>query len=86
MKNEDIEVLKNDVKELDVLSPRNQLRGYRGGNNVSYLTNSGNFQVMGDYPQIMKISPMEITEGRFLNHLDLEEKRKVENLAKQKLV
>jgi len=77
MKNEDIEVLKNDVKELDVLSPRNQLRGYRGGNNVSYLNQSGNFQVMGDYPQIMKISPMEITEGRFLNHLDLEEKRKV---------
>jgi putative ABC transport system permease protein len=32
---------------------------------------------MGDYPQIMDVEPVRITRGRFLNRLDLEEKRKV---------
>lgn len=77
MKNEDIDVLKREVSEIETLAPRNQLRGYRGGNNVSFQNRSGNFSVMGDYPQILMISPMDIIEGRFLNHYDLEEKRKV---------
>lgn len=77
MKNEDMEVLRNEVPEIEHLAPRNQLRGYRGGNNVSYQTKAGNFSVMGDYPDIAFISPMDIVQGRFINHLDIEEKRKV---------
>lgn len=77
MKNEDMEALLNEVPGLEHLAPRNQLRGYRGGNNVSHGTKSGTFSVMGDYPQISAINPMDIIEGRFLNNLDIEEKRKV---------
>lgn len=77
MRNEDIQVIRNEVPEIEALAPRNQLRGYRGGNNVSYQTKAGNFSVMGDYPDISGISPMEIVQGRFLNHLDIQQKRKV---------
>lgn len=77
MRNEDMEALKTEVPEIEYLAPRNQLRGFRGGNNVSYTTKSGNFSVMGDYPEIQHISPMDIIEGRFINYFDLEEKRKV---------
>jgi putative ABC transport system permease protein len=74
--NEDIGAIKREVDQLEVLAPRNQLRGYGGGNNVSYNTKSGNFSVYGDYPEILTISPLNITSGRFINQLDLEEERK----------
>lgn len=77
MNNEDMDAVKREVSELEYLAPRNQLRGYGGGNNVSFNTKSGNFSVMGDYPAIQYIKPMDIVEGRFLNHYDIEDKRKV---------
>jgi putative ABC transport system permease protein len=77
MRNNDMEVIRRDVKELQYLVPRNQLRGYRGGNNVSYKNKAGNFSVMGDYPEVREINPMKILEGRFLNRNDINEKRKV---------
>jgi putative ABC transport system permease protein len=77
MQNEDVPDLLREVPEIKYLSPRNSLRGYRGGNNVSYENKAGTFSVMGDYPQIAEINPMEIVKGRFLNKLDIEEKRKV---------
>lgn len=77
MRNEDMEVIRNEVSEIEKLAPRNQLRGFRGGNNVSYETKAGNFSVMGDYPEIAAINPMEILAGRFINHFDIQDKRKV---------
>lgn len=77
MRNEDMEVLRREVPEIEALAPRNQLRGYRGGNNVSYKNTAGNFSVMGDYPEITRINAMDIIKGRFINPLDIEEKRKV---------
>ena len=77
MNNEDMEAVKREVSELEHLAPRNQLRGYRGGNNVSFKTKSGNFSVMGDYPAIQYIKPMDIVQGRFLNLYDIGDKRKV---------
>ena len=77
MRNEDIPAIENAVSELEYVVPRNQLRGYGAGNNVSHNNNSGNFTVMGDYPKVWEINPMKMTSGRFLNNFDLEEKRKV---------
>ncbi len=77
MRNEDMDFIRQEVKGLEYLVPRNQLRGYGGGNNVSFNNKSAAFSVMGDYPEVQKIKPMEILEGRFLNHYDIEEKRKV---------
>ena len=77
MRNEDIVAIEQEVEGLESIAPRNQLRGYGSGNNVSHRNKSGSFTVMGDYPQVSEINPMEILKGRFLNKLDIAEKRKV---------
>lgn len=77
MRNEDIPILLAEVPEITHMAPRNQLRGYGGGNNVTHGTISGNFGVMGDYPAISHVTPLEILQGRFLNQFDIDEKRKV---------
>tara|TARA_R110002072_G_scaffold26558_10_gene87621 strand:+ start:1166 stop:2422 length:1257 start_codon:yes stop_codon:yes gene_type:complete len=77
MNNDDMDAIRREVPELKVLAPRNSLRGYRGGNNVNYGNRAGNFSVMGDYPQVQQINPMDLIQGRFLNHYDIEDKRKV---------
>ena len=38
---------------------------------------TGAFNVYGDYPEIIKQEPMTITSGRFVNHNDIKDKRKV---------
>jgi putative ABC transport system permease protein len=75
--NEDTAAIRQRVPEVKVLAPRNQLGGWRGGNNVMRGKQSGAFSVFGDYPQIMDVEPVRIIEGRFLNHFDLEDQRKV---------
>ena len=76
-KNDDIEALRREVPEIDILAPRTQGGGFQGGNNVIRGTKSGAFSVMGDYPEWNLIDPVIIDKGRFLNHADLNEKRKV---------
>lgn len=67
----------SQLKELSVVSPQNQLGGWRGGNSVMRGLKTGNFEVGGVYPNIAKISAVKITAGRFLNENDIREKRKV---------
>src|SRR4029450_12683793 len=73
----DAVAIRAQVPEASVVCPRNQLGGYRGGNNVSRGTKSGAFSVMGDYPEIATIQSVRIDGGRFLDKLDLDEARKV---------
>ncbi len=77
LRNEDIKALREQVPEADVISARNQLGGYRGGNNVTRGTIAGAFSVMGDYPQITEVQKIDVFNGRFINRFDIEEKRKV---------
>jgi putative ABC transport system permease protein len=74
---EDYEALRVQLPEAAALAPRNQLGGFMGGNNVSRGEKTGAFSVMGDYPQIRQIEGILIEKGRFLNPLDLAERRKV---------
>jgi len=37
-------------------------------------TETGAFNIFGDYPDIFEIDPVKILEGRFLNNLDINEK------------
>ena len=76
-KNDDIAALRREIPEIEYLAPRTQGGGFRGGNNVVRGTKSGAFSVMGDYPEWNLIDPVVIDNGRFLNHADLKEKRKV---------
>ncbi len=73
----DVEDIKQNVKDLRFVSPRNQLGGFRGSNNVVRGLNTGAYNVYGDYPEIINQEPMDITSGRFINYGDINEKRKV---------
>jgi len=73
----DADAIRTQVPEAAVVCPRNQLGGYRGGNNVSRGTKSGAFSVMGDYPDVARIQAVRIDSGRFLDKLDIDEQRKV---------
>ncbi|MBQ4914013.1 ABC transporter permease [Maribacter sp. MMG018] len=74
---EDVQAINDKVPNLRFISPRNQLGGFGGGNNVVRGLKTGAFNVYGDYPEIIKQEPMTITQGRFINHNDIEAKRKV---------
>jgi putative ABC transport system permease protein len=74
--NSDTKVL-NQMPELAVVSPQNQLGGYNGGNNVTRGVKTGNFQVMGEYPSITQVENIKLKAGRFINQNDILEKRKV---------
>ncbi len=74
---EDVEAIKQGVPNLRFISPRNQLGGFRGSNNVVRGLNTGAYNVYGDYPEFIKQQPMDITLGRFINYSDINEKRKV---------
>lgn len=73
----DVEFLKENVPEIDILSPRNSLGGYRGENNVTRGIKTGVYSVFGDTPDYARIQPRPIEAGRFLNWNDLETNRKV---------
>ncbi len=67
----------SQLKELAIVSPQNQLGGYRGNNNAIRGLKTGSFEVGGVYPNIAEIQEIKIAQGRFLNENDIGEKRKV---------
>jgi putative ABC transport system permease protein len=75
--NDDIKALKDNIPEIEYIAPRNKLGGHRGISNVNRGQKNGAFSIYGDFPEIYFIKLMDITDGRFMNHLDLKEKRKV---------
>ena len=74
---EDMTAIRQKVPEVALLAPRNQLGGWHGSYNVSRGTRSGGFTISGDYPEIQHIMTFTLEDGRFLNHLDIEDERKV---------
>ncbi len=73
----DVSLLRENFPQLRFISPRNQLGGFQGTNNVVRGIQTGAYNVYGDYPEFIEQEPMLITRGRFINHNDIEEKRKV---------
>ena len=73
----DVDALKQTVPGLEIVSPRNQLGGFGGANNVVRGLNSGAYNVYGDYPEIIRQQPMDISSGRFINYSDINDNRKV---------
>lgn len=73
----DVEAIRQNVPEIQYLAPRLQGGGFQSGDNVVRGERTGAYSVYGDYPEFFLIDPVEIVEGRFINHLDLNERRKV---------
>lgn len=75
--NEDTKSLAENIPDIEVLAPRNQLGGYGDNNNVIRGGKTGNFTVMGDIPDYFKVNPTKLTEGRLINQNDMVDLRKV---------
>jgi len=75
--NDDTKALRENVPELEYIAPRLQGRSRQGDNNVIRGERTGAYQIQGDYPDMNKIDPVNIHDGRFINHNDIENKRKV---------
>ena len=68
--NEDVEYIKRNIPEVAILSPRAQMGGHRGSNNVVRGLKTAAFNVHGDYPEYNLIEPVNMIKGRFINNLD----------------
>jgi putative ABC transport system permease protein len=75
--NADVTAIRERVPQVELIAPRNQLRGFGGGNNVNRGRRTGAFSVMGDHPEIRLIQSLRMDSGRFLNALDVQDLRKV---------
>ncbi len=73
----DVAAVREKLPEVELVTPRNQLGGFGGGNNVTRGRRAGTFNVVGDYPEIQRIEPLRLAAGRLLNTLDVDEQRKV---------
>nr|WP_321453646.1 ABC transporter permease [uncultured Carboxylicivirga sp.] len=75
--NDDIIAIKDQVPEVEVISPRLNGWNLRSGENVVRGKRSAAFNVMGDYPTYKKIDPCTLPYGRYINDEDIRLKRKV---------
>jgi len=76
----DIQALQNHFpEEIEYMAPRLWVPS----GEITYLGNKGSFDVRGERPDLLHIDAIEITDGRFLNELDLKKKRKVVVLGKR---
>ncbi len=74
---EDAEALKQNLSELKIVAPMNQLGGYQSENNVIRGLKTAAFSVYGIHPEIAQIQQFKLTGGRFINALDIRDRRKV---------
>jgi putative ABC transport system permease protein len=75
--NEDTRAILDNIPEIELLAPRIQARGGNGENNVIRGLKNGAFSILGDNPDVNKIDPVIIKDGRFLNEIDIRRSRKV---------
>ena len=72
---QDVSLLRENVPGLKIISPRNS--AWSAGDNVFFKTESGNYRIFGDYPEILYQNSIYLNEGRFMNQNDIAQKRKV---------
>lgn len=75
--NQDTKAILDNIPEVKLLAPRIQARGGDGDNNVIRGLKTGAFSILGDVPDVNLIDPVTITDGRFLNQVDINDTRKV---------
>lgn len=61
----------------DIVAPRGMLGGFRSRGEVRAGSKTGAFQVAGSAPDYRFIEPMDLPYGRFVNPLDMRDRRKV---------
>jgi len=75
MENADIALLIHKVPEIQYLAP--VLFGGGGANNVTRNDKAGSYGVKGIYPSYNQVDESKMVYGRYINDIDIAEKRKV---------
>ncbi len=70
---DDLAAIKREIPEVDMLGPRRRMNATF----VHYEDRSDNYDIRGEYPSMVEIEPLKVTEGRYLNQKDLDDRRKV---------
>ena len=74
LNNDDVTAIReNFADEIAYIAPRL----WMPGGDVSHGEKSASFDVRGDLPDLVHIDALEVHEGRFLNQLDVKNKRKI---------
>jgi len=68
----DVDEIKNKVPGVEYVVPRNQTNS-----TVKYKTKSVSFDISGDYPFLADVQKQDLIFGRFIDNMDVEQKRKV---------
>jgi putative ABC transport system permease protein len=72
LKMSDLESIKKEIPGLEFVVPRLQDQALAVND-----FKSGNFGIFGDYPELDEVQKMDMVYGRFINHNDILEKKKV---------
>jgi len=75
IQNEDIPLLLNSIPEIQYLAP--VLFGGQDANNVVRGDKAGTYSIKGNYPSYNLIEENKLVYGRYINDIDITEKRKV---------
>jgi putative ABC transport system permease protein len=75
---EDAEYLAARVSGIELVVPRNMIGGRFGGaNQVTRKDKTESFSLSGEMPEYMRLENLNLTRGRFLDPMDVAERRKV---------
>ena len=81
--NDDTRIIRENIEGLELCSPELQLGGWQGGNNVNYKSKTAAFSIYGAEPEVIQVEAVFVKKGRFLNHQDLNEERKICIIGKE---
>jgi putative ABC transport system permease protein len=80
--NSDIQYIRDNVKEVEYLSPR-LFSNFYGSTNTIRGERVGTFNMYGDYPDYFKIDRWTPVKGRLINDIDMIQERKVCNIGER---
>ena len=75
MRNSDVVAARKNIPEIEIITP--MIWGRRGSDNVARNDRTGTYTVRGLYPDYAKVETQRLKFGRFINDLDILNKRKV---------
>lgn len=75
--NNDIQYIRENINDIEYLSPRLFGSDSNGGDNTIRGKRTGAFNIYGEYPDFFKIDPWTPISGRLINEIDILHKRKI---------
>ncbi len=70
---DDIIAIKNNIKQVEFIAPRYSLRA----STVTYRDKSDQYEIRGEFSDMLKIEALAVYEGRYINENDVADSRKV---------